>query len=66
MEWLRNKGFEDALSKFDKRTKTWRFVILRGRFDHLVFNDQLTCVQEKVYKLGKSDHYPVLGLFELN
>jgi endonuclease/exonuclease/phosphatase family metal-dependent hydrolase len=65
MKWIKNKGFEDALTKFDKRTKTWRFFILRGRYDHLVSNNKLSCIKAMVYKLGKSDHFPVFGIFEL-
>lgn len=64
MAWLKATGFEDALPKFNKRSKTWRFIILRGRFDHLVSNKKLKCSSAKVYKLGKSDHFPVLGVFE--
>jgi len=65
VSWLRNKGFEDALPQFDKRSKTWRFVLLRGRYDHLIFNNKLVCTNAKVYKIGKSDHFPVFGVFEI-
>ena len=65
MKWLHKKGFEDALPKFNKRTKTWRFIFLRGRYDHLVSNNKLLCIKAMVYKLGKSDHFPVLGVFEV-
>lgn len=65
MKWLQNEGFEDALPKFDKRSKTWRFVVLRGRYDHIVSNNKLSCTNANVYKLGKSDHFPLFGMFEL-
>ncbi len=65
MKWLLDEGFDDALPKFDKRTKTWRWVILKGRYDHIVSNQKLICTDAKVYKLGKSDHFPVLGVFEV-
>ncbi|MBL4592279.1 MAG: endonuclease/exonuclease/phosphatase family protein [Flavobacteriales bacterium] len=66
MQWLQNEmSFQDALPHFDKRSKTWRWIILRGRYDHLVFNKQLSCTTAKVYKLGKSDHFPVFGVFEI-
>jgi endonuclease/exonuclease/phosphatase family metal-dependent hydrolase len=65
MKWLHEEmSFTDALPQFDKRTKTWRFIILRGRYDHLFYNNQFSCSIAKVYKLGKSDHFPVLGVFE--
>tara|TARA_B100000809_G_scaffold260127_1_gene306444 strand:- start:468 stop:1208 length:741 start_codon:yes stop_codon:yes gene_type:complete len=65
LAWLKGEGFEDALPKFDKRSKTWRFIILRARFDHIVSNNKLQCTNAGVYKLGKSDHFPLLGVFEI-
>jgi len=65
IKWLQNEmSFQDALPLFDKRSKTWRFIILRGRYDHLFFNNQFSCSNAKVYKLGKSDHLPVFGVFK--
>lgn len=67
LQWLREKmKFQDALSKFDKKSKTWRWIILRGRYDHLFFNDLISCYNAAVYKLGKSDHFPVIGEFKIN
>jgi len=66
MNWLSEEmSFQDALPKFDKKSKTWRFILLRGRYDHLVFNNQLSCIDAKVYKLGRSDHLPLFGVFEI-
>jgi endonuclease/exonuclease/phosphatase family metal-dependent hydrolase len=66
MKWLYDEmSFQDALPQFNKKTKTWRWVILRGRYDHLAFNKKLSCTNAKVYKLGKSDHFPVFGVFEI-
>src|SRR5690606_16137033 len=59
-------NFKDALSMFDKKSKTWRWVLLRGRYDHIVFNHLITCTNAVVYKLGKSDHLPVIGKFKFN
>ncbi len=67
MQWLaKEKNYTDALRLFDKRTETWRFLILRGRYDHLAFNNKVKCIRARVYKLGKSDHFPVFGRFEVN
>ena len=67
MQWLQEeKQFTDALSLFDKRSKTWRFVLLRGRYDHMFFNEQLSCTYSVVYKIGKSDHLPLYSEFSLN
>lgn len=64
LKWLKEEmNFDDALSKFNKRSKTWRFILLRGRFDHLCYNTQLNCTNAMVYKLGKSDHFPVMAEF---
>ncbi len=66
MKWLKKEmNFQDALSQFNTRSKTWRFILLRGRFDHLTFNNLLTCTNATVFKLGKSDHFPVFGEFVL-
>ncbi|MGB0882341.1 MAG: endonuclease/exonuclease/phosphatase family protein [Vicingaceae bacterium] len=67
LKWLASeKKYTDALPLFDKRTETWRFLILRGRYDHIVFNNKIKCIRARVYKLGKSDHFPVFGRFEIN
>jgi endonuclease/exonuclease/phosphatase family metal-dependent hydrolase len=66
MQWLKEEmNCKDALSLFNKRTKTWRFVLLRGRYDHMFFNQRLTCTNSDVYKVGKSDHLPLLSEFVL-
>lgn len=66
LQWLKDeKGFTDALPLFNKRTKTWRFILLWGRYDHITFNKQLTCSFAKVYKKGRSDHFPVYGEFNI-
>jgi len=67
LKWLQNEmNFTDALPLFDKRTKTWRFVLLRGRYDHIVFNKKFSCTHARVYKEGKSDHFPVFADFKIN
>ncbi|MDG1476959.1 MAG: endonuclease/exonuclease/phosphatase family protein [Vicingaceae bacterium] len=67
LKWLKDENnFTDALPLFDKRTKTWRFILLRGRYDHLTFNNKLTCKFARVYKEGRSDHFPVYGEFKIN
>lgn len=66
MKWLQEElNFNDALSQFDKKSKTWRFVILRGRYDHMFFNKRLTCTNSAVFKIGKSDHLPLFSEFLL-
>ncbi len=44
LKWLtKTQGYKDALRLFDKHSKTWEWGILRGRYDHILFNNQLTC-----------------------
>ena len=66
IKWLSTQRFTDALPMYDKKTKTWRWVILRGRYDHLFFNQRITCTNAKVFKVGKSDHFPVYGEFDIH
>jgi len=65
IKWLSKEGFFDALPLYDKKMKTWRWVILKGRYDHLIFNRNITCSEAKVFKQGKSDHFPIYGEFDV-
>lgn len=65
---LIDNGFTDALSIYDKRSKTWNWelsygVVLRERYDHVIFSKELKCTGAKVVKIGGSDHEPVLAVF---
>ena len=62
---LIDDGFTDALSIYDKHSKTWNWelsygVALRERYDHIIFSKELKCTGAKVVKVGASDHEPVL------
>jgi endonuclease/exonuclease/phosphatase family metal-dependent hydrolase len=64
---LVDDGFTDALSVYDKRSKTWNWelsygVVLRERYDHIIFSKELKCTGAKVVKVGGSDHEPVLAV----
>ena len=66
LKWLtKERGYQDALRLFDRRSKTWRWGILRRRYDHLVFNSGLGCLKAEVFEIGTSDHLPVLGKFKV-
>lgn len=65
---LKDNGFTDALSIYDKRSKTWNWelsygLVLRERYDHIIFSKELKCTGAKVVKVGGSDHEPVLAVF---
>lgn len=67
IKWLRKKmGYTDALRLFDKHSRTWEWGILRGRYDHILFDNSLKCTFAKVYHQGVSDHFPVVGSFQKN
>ena len=65
---LIDDGFKDALSIYDKRSKTWTWevsygVLLRERYDHIIFSKELKCTGAKVVEVGASDHEPVMAVF---
>ncbi len=69
--WLRAKGMTDALSEFDRDTDTWEWDTgrwwlgtLEDRFDHILYSPPLYALDARVIKKGKSDHFPVLAVFE--
>ncbi len=67
LTWLQSeKSYTNALPQFDKRTKTWRFGFLKSRFDHILYNQEFSCISAKVSKLGKSDHFPVQAILIIN
>jgi endonuclease/exonuclease/phosphatase (EEP) superfamily protein YafD len=64
---LIDDGFTDALSIYDKHSKTWNWelsygVALRERYDHIIFSKELKCTGAKVVKVSASDHEPVLAV----
>jgi len=62
------KGFVDALSSFDRRTRTWEWpvasgITLRRRYDHIMSNAPLRCTGARVDDVTASDHFPVYAVF---
>ena len=68
IRWLADRGFQDALSKFDRSTETWRWtcglLTFRDRLDHIMYSKGLRCVSAWVVDKGKSDHFPVVAIIE--
>jgi len=63
---LLDNGFRDALSLFDKNSKTWRWRVfpgltLKNRYDHILFSKHFRCTGAKVFDVRASDHLPVLA-----
>lgn len=66
LKWMKkNKGYFDSLRTFDKRSKTWEWGILKGRYDHILHDSKMNCVSARVFHCGYSDHFPVIGVYEL-
>jgi len=67
VEWLTQQGMTDALSEFDRTTRTWEWptsvYTLRNRFDHILYAKPLYCCSARVIRAGASDHFPVLAVF---
>jgi len=65
--WLRERGMTDSLREFDRYTDTWKWRVsvatLKKRLDHILYSEELTCLDARVVPLGGSDHYPVVALF---
>lgn len=66
VQLLRRAGMTDALSQFDRSTKTWHWSLgslnLSARFDHILYSG-LHCYSAEVIKGGASDHWPVVAVF---
>lgn len=63
---LVENGFSDALSLFDRRSKTWEWPLAFGasasaRFDHVFFRPPLVCTGSEVRRVKASDHMPVVA-----
>jgi len=66
---LRAAGFATALPKFDVPQRTWRWTTSMGtvtsQLDHIVHDPRLEPLDVRALPLGRSDHLPVVGIFEL-
>lgn len=66
VQWLIGRGFTDALSIYDTKTKTWAWRLMPGisianRYDHILFSTQFHCTGAGVSKVRASDHRPVVA-----
>ena len=68
---LLENGFRDALSLFEKKSKTWRWRVfpgltLKNRYDHILFSRHFRCTGARVFDVRASDHLPVLAVLISN
>jgi endonuclease/exonuclease/phosphatase family metal-dependent hydrolase len=64
---LLSQGFTNALSRYDRRSSTWSWkvfpgIMLRNRYDHIIFSRHLHCVGAQVVDVRASDHRPVMAV----
>ena len=64
---LGRHGFRSVLPEYGSED-TWRYVTSIGqisrRFDHIVYGPELVPLSARVIKKGRSDHWPVVAVFE--
>ena len=69
MSVLAARGMASALGEFTPHQATWRWNTSVGpisaELDHLVYDPRLEPLAVWVVQAGRSDHLPVIGLFEL-
>lgn len=67
LRWLKERGMENALPQFDRRTPTWQWqtsvATLSRRMDHVMYSPELHCGSARVIQAGASDHFPVEAVF---
>ncbi|MBN2494644.1 MAG: endonuclease/exonuclease/phosphatase family protein [Deltaproteobacteria bacterium] len=66
---LRQRGYRSALPEFSPYQATWRWHTSVGtvssQLDHIAYDRRLTPVDVRVLPAGRSDHLPLVGIFEL-
>lgn len=66
---MREQGYTNALSEFDRSSHTWSLLpglpLITNRTDHILYSEQLYCFTSRVLNFGGSDHRPVYAVFSL-
>lgn len=69
IQWLEERGFEDALPRFHPGQHTWRGRSILSSMvmsiDHILYSRPLVPLDAWVAPRGRSDHLPVLARFEV-
>jgi endonuclease/exonuclease/phosphatase (EEP) superfamily protein YafD len=69
LQFLASRGLTNAKHAFAHGAPTWRWKTSIGsvssEFDHIVADPSLEPVDAWVVRKGRSDHYPVVAVFQL-
>ncbi|MCC6748546.1 MAG: endonuclease/exonuclease/phosphatase family protein [Deltaproteobacteria bacterium] len=65
---LRGTGLQSALAEFAPSATTWHWPTalgeLRFTLDHILYSRDLDALDARVLSAGRSDHYPVVAVFQ--
>ncbi len=68
VSFLRERGLVSVLPQFAPEADTWRWTTSVGqvhsRLDHIVYDPALVPLNAEVLQAGRSDHLPVIAVFE--
>jgi endonuclease/exonuclease/phosphatase (EEP) superfamily protein YafD len=67
--YLRSRGLRSVLPQYKPGATTWRWntslgVQLTHTLDHIVYGPRLEPLEARVIRAGRSDHLPVLAIFQ--
>jgi endonuclease/exonuclease/phosphatase family metal-dependent hydrolase len=68
VKFLKKQGFKTALPEFHPGRKTWHWKTsigtVKAQLDHILYNGKLEALDADVLAKGRSDHFPVVAVFE--
>jgi endonuclease/exonuclease/phosphatase (EEP) superfamily protein YafD len=68
VRYLGARGLRSVLGEFRPKAKTWRWDTRLGRIthelDHILYSEHLEPLDARVIEAGRSDHLPVVALFQ--
>lgn len=68
VRFLARFGLQSVLPEFHPGADTWRWTTSLGtvhsQLDHIVYDDRLAPLDARVVRTGRSDHWPVIAVFE--
>ena len=69
LRYLRDHGLKSVLPEYQPDATTWRWntslgIRLTHTLDHIVYGPRLEPLEARVVRAGRSDHMPVLAVFQ--